>query len=235
VALTWGIQGCKTVPEQAIVKKDGKAYGVTQGAFRHRWWNYYERALSFADGEFWKEAESDLREAIRQREDDQRRARTYGFHFTDYFPHRELGVVFFNQRRFEEAVQELTTSLSKSMDIASALSSKLTSRLRGDPILATGISLRGYIFDNSGIAEWRVNGRKFPHDGSPDLKIEQKTILQLGEKTLVVEAEDRAGNVTSSKIALGMKPPEEAKNPGERQDASRYSDAKHGNRSDNVS
>jgi len=92
--------------------KDGKEYGRVQGAFRHRWWNFYERGLSFAEGEFFPEAAADLKEAIRQRTKDQRMARTYGMHFIDYFPHRELGIVYYETGRLEAAKMELELSLS---------------------------------------------------------------------------------------------------------------------------
>jgi hypothetical protein len=84
---------------------------VTAGAFRGRWWNHFERGVSYADGRLWKQAEEDFQQALRQRATDQRRARTYGMHFIDYFPHRELGVVLFHQGRYEEAIRELEASL----------------------------------------------------------------------------------------------------------------------------
>ncbi len=93
--------------------KDGKVYGRVQGAFRHRWWNYYERALSFMDGEFYEEALSDLKKALEQRDEDQRMARTYGMHFIDYFPHRESGVVHYRMENLEAAERELELSLSQ--------------------------------------------------------------------------------------------------------------------------
>jgi hypothetical protein len=62
--------------------------------WRARWWNYYKRGTSYAAGEFWTEAIADLQQAIAQRSVDQRQARTYGLHFIDYFPHRELGIVY---------------------------------------------------------------------------------------------------------------------------------------------
>jgi TolB-like protein len=100
------------VQQDAQVKiKDGKEYGVVEGSFRHRWWNYYERGLSYAQGEFWEEAAADLREAAKQRKADQRMARTYGMHFVDYFPHRELGVVCYHQGNYDQAETELETSL----------------------------------------------------------------------------------------------------------------------------
>jgi TolB-like protein/tetratricopeptide (TPR) repeat protein len=100
------------VQQDAQVKiKDGKRYGVVEGSFRHRWWNYYERGLSFAQGEFWTEAAADFKAALKQRQVDQRMARTYGMHFVDYFPHRELGVVYFHQGNYHQAEKELETSL----------------------------------------------------------------------------------------------------------------------------
>lgn len=106
--------GCiESGPQREAYLKDGKEYGVVRGAFRHRWWNYYERGLSFGEGEFFEEAAADLKEAIRQREKDQRMARTYGMHFIDYFPHRELGIVYYETGRLLEAENELELSLSQ--------------------------------------------------------------------------------------------------------------------------
>lgn len=93
--------------------KDGKEYGKVRGSFRHRWWNYYERGLSFAEGEFYKEALSDLEEAADQRFEDKRRARTYGMHFIDYFPHREMGMVYYLMGDFQAAKKELLLSLEQ--------------------------------------------------------------------------------------------------------------------------
>jgi len=104
---------CAGRPSRRTYVKDGKEYGRVSGAFfRHRWWNFYERGLSFAEGEFFSEAVSDLKEAIQQREKDQRMARTYGMHFMDYFPHRELGIVYYETGDFEAAKRELEISLS---------------------------------------------------------------------------------------------------------------------------
>ncbi len=101
---------CAGPPERTPEEKNEKMYGLTK-SFRNQWWDYYERGLSFADGGFWEKAELDLRDAIRKRNEDQRRARTYGRHFIDYFPHRELGVVLYEQGKTEEAIRELELSL----------------------------------------------------------------------------------------------------------------------------
>lgn len=103
--------GCASSHERKLYTRNGNVYGVTHGAFRNRWWNYYERGLSFADGEFYKEALADLKKASQQRTKDQRMARTYGMHFIDYFPHRELGIVYYRMGNLDTAKRELGLSL----------------------------------------------------------------------------------------------------------------------------
>jgi TolB-like protein len=107
------ICGCATQSSDSVYTKEGKEFGKVKGAFRHRWWNYYERGMSFADGEFHQEAGADFKIAIAQRPEDERRARTYGMHFVDYFPHRELGVVYYRMGDLKAAKAELELSLSQ--------------------------------------------------------------------------------------------------------------------------
>jgi TolB-like protein len=107
------IAGCQPAVQNPPRQRDGKLHGVTQGSFRHRWWNYYERGLSFAEGRFYDEALADLAESARQRGEDQRMARTYGMHFVDYFPHREMGVIHYLTGDLEAARQELKKSLAQ--------------------------------------------------------------------------------------------------------------------------
>jgi TolB-like protein len=104
---------CATQRDPSQYIKDGKEYGQVRGTFRYKWWNYYERGLSFADGRFFEEAVLDFKHAIDQRDKDQRMARTYGMHFVDYFPHRELGVVYYLKGELSAAQDELTRSLSQ--------------------------------------------------------------------------------------------------------------------------
>lgn len=106
------VSGCET-PSGSGIEKNGKRYGVTEGSFRHTWWNYYERGLSFGEGGFYREALADLQQALTDREADQRMARTYGMHFVDYFPHRECGVIYYLTGNLDAAQKELNTSLSQ--------------------------------------------------------------------------------------------------------------------------
>jgi hypothetical protein len=93
--------------------REGVAYGVTEGVFRGRWWSYYERGSSFLSGEYLDESARDFQKALDGRSRDTWRARTYGLHFVEYFPNRELGVVRYRQDRLDEAEQYLTRSLEQ--------------------------------------------------------------------------------------------------------------------------
>ncbi len=104
------VPGC-VEKRQSYVRND-KEYGITSGSFRGRWWNYYERGRSFSDGRFYKEAIEDFHKAIAGREQDQWRARTYGMHFVDYFPHRELGIVYYQRKEISKAIEELEISVT---------------------------------------------------------------------------------------------------------------------------
>ncbi|MFC1523453.1 CsgG/HfaB family protein [Thermodesulfobacteriota bacterium] len=110
--LCCAIFGCVSNAGQEGKFKNGRMYGVTEGLFNHRWWNYHERGISWSQGEFWSEAEADLKAAIKQRGIDQRNARTYGMHFIDYFPHRELGILYYETGRYDLAQGELERSLA---------------------------------------------------------------------------------------------------------------------------
>ena len=335
------LEGCSTTPEVLLVKEaDVKKYDDSGSAAKlslpqREWWKHYKRALELARGYFWEEAEINLRETIRQRENDQRRARTYGMNFIDYFPHCELGVVLYNMGRMEEAIQNLTASLAavkyekaalfldrarkdliikKGLDkhppeIASKSlmvcmvdksSGQITERceniknsrksllknvfsviVRGiarddtfvrhitvgtrkipidlsaqeipfgmevplvsgknkiplrlidltgkifesflsihadhiGPVIRielseegpepnAGIPLRGYVVDDSGVAEWGLDGQKYPYDGEQELEIRKIAYFPPDKGELVVMAKDIAGNVTSATIILGEK------------------------------
>ncbi|MBF0565710.1 MAG: hypothetical protein HQK89_10740 [Nitrospirae bacterium] len=81
--------------------------------FRDNWWNYYERGVSRQESGQLNESVSDITSAIEKREADQWRARTYGMHFVDYFPHRELGITYFKMKRYNDALRELEASLNQ--------------------------------------------------------------------------------------------------------------------------
>jgi len=115
--LSWTVDARKA-PECV---NDGKEYGVVDGNFREEWYSYQERGESYLEGECWEAALSDFERAIELRTAvdraadvsgcDQRRARTYGMHFEDWFGHRGKGIALYELDRIDEAIKSLETSL----------------------------------------------------------------------------------------------------------------------------
>ncbi|MBI3118486.1 MAG: hypothetical protein HYZ00_07355 [Candidatus Hydrogenedentes bacterium] len=101
--------------------RDGVRYGVTQGRFRGRWWNYYERGRSFLEGGYYAEAARDFRTALGNRSKDQLWPRIYGLHFIpEYFPQRELGVTRYYQQDLAGTEEALQASLSQQFSARAA-------------------------------------------------------------------------------------------------------------------
>jgi tetratricopeptide (TPR) repeat protein len=102
--------GCfpKTCP---VCIKDGTQYGWTGRNFLGEWDDYYACGLSYIEGRCFDKAIWALKEAIKQRKKDQWKARSYGMHFVDYFPHRELGFCYYQQGQYQKALHELDLSI----------------------------------------------------------------------------------------------------------------------------
>lgn len=194
-----------------------------RGAFRHRWWNYYERGLSYKEGEFYPEAIADFGFAIAQREEDQRMARTYGMHFIDYSPHRELGIAYFETGNLEKANAELERSLSH---WSTAKTRFYLDRVRRALILQKGVEvpppiieleeksdeiwsredplvLTGVVRDDNYVADVRVRGVKLFQEGSEkQLKFQERLHLVQGDHTIDITAINLAGSSATKKINI---------------------------------
>lgn len=219
------LQTACTEPATKVVPmhKDGKQYGVNQGAFRSRWWNHYERGLSFAEGGFLAEAEADLRKALNMRGQDQRRARTYGLHFVDFFGHRELGVILYRQGRLQEAMQELEASLST---VKSAKAELYLDRVRRDWVLQQkldrippsiqidtplarslvqefSIKVKGIAEDDTFVKQIKVNGIPVRIDLAAErIPFEVNVPLQRAENRIEVEVVDIIGRVAKTLVRV---------------------------------
>jgi len=97
--------------------KDGVKYGVKRGNFGYGFDDYYERGMSYLNGECLESAAKDFFKAIQIENKDQRKIRTHGFHYIEYFPHRELGITYFLMKDYKKARIELEQSIN---DISTA-------------------------------------------------------------------------------------------------------------------
>lgn len=128
--------------------RNGKEYGETSNSFQGHWWNYYERGRSFSDGKFYKEAIADFQKGIEDQDKDQWKAQTSDMNFTDYFPHREMGIIYFQRKQYNLAISELEDSI---LSAPSAKGHYFLNKARGAKIHQEGrdMSAPGLHFEGS--------------------------------------------------------------------------------------
>lgn len=208
------LSGCQVVPDNPGVEKDGRTYGITKGNFRSRWWNYYERGLSFMEGSLWEHAEKDFRAALVQSDRDERRVRTYGRHLTEYFLHRELGICLFHQNRVSDAITELELSLSSEktaraefyLDKARKIriekekldhsppQVQMESPKEGLITNAFSCMVQGLAKDDTFVSSIRINGKSVRVDlSAPEIRFQEELPLKSGENLILVQTEDLSG------------------------------------------
>ena len=103
-------------PINKTCKKDKTIFDYTDYSnkiFTGQFYDYFERGLYFIECKCFKEAREDFQKAIALRSLDKRWAQTYGMHYIDYFPHRELGIVHYLIGNYNEAKSELEISISQ--------------------------------------------------------------------------------------------------------------------------
>lgn len=218
------LTGCAVKQARTPYIKDDEEFGKTGGLFRARWWNYYERGMSFADGGFNDEALEDFKRAIVGRNSDQWRARTYGMHFVNYFPHRELGIVYYRQRKVEAAIRELEISL-KTAESAKAKfflnkARKLDLEASGKDLMPPiirfsdnqddefitnrlAVNVEGTVTDDSFVSSMQINGNPFHLELSvPFFNFSREIRLKEGINKISVTADDLLGRTTRKELKV---------------------------------
>lgn len=193
------------------------------GTFRGKWWNYYNRALSSSEAERYDEAVIDLKSAIERREKDQWRSRTYGMHFIDYFPHRELGVIHFNRGEIAQAISELELSLSQAesakaifylnkarrqqllnLNIQFAPPSIIVASPADDGVVNDFIlTVKGTVSGAGYISRLLINDIPYRIDLARNtVDFEQSVVIDGDTRKITIAAEDLVGNASVKSIPL---------------------------------
>ena len=209
------------VPPAPVYERNGERYGETTGIFRQQWWSYYERGASYALGDYREDAARDFAAALRLRDDDCRQARTYGMHYVDYFPNRELGIVRLADGGYAEAETLLERSLSY---VSSDRARYFLNRARQLRLLQEGrdnapptieidtpsmdlvtreltIPVMGRAMDDTFVAAVDIAGQPFAIPLSePRVAFHMDVQLQEGENSVAVRATDLVGH--TAEVAL---------------------------------
>jgi hypothetical protein len=204
-----------------VAAGDALRYG--SGTFRSKWWNYYDRGLALSERSDPEGAIRDLQKAISMRSRDQRMARTYGMHFIDYFPHRELGIVYLNTGKTDKAISELERSL-KDEESSKAIfylnkarktgllekglrpdppSISLYSPMHGAAVNSFKIKAEGRVSGKGYISRLSLNGEIY-RIGLAEKEVEFEKEITVYDDTdrITVVSEDLLGNVSTHSIPL---------------------------------
>ena len=200
--------------------------------FRGKWWNYYVRGRWYADGGYYNEAIEDFKKSISLRSKDERSARSYGLHFWEYFAHRELGIVYYNQEKYEGAKKELETSLSTADSARTKFylnkcneailkitkidqeppEIKISSHADGELVNTPIINLKGIVSDDccANCNNIHIQGKKlFIELAEKNINFSEDVSLRPGENVILLEASDLVGKSVQKnlRITLDISPP----------------------------
>ena len=83
---------------------------IAQLAAVEQFYTYYEAGLKYMEAKEWVRAIAEFKSAISLEFEDAHKKRTYGTRFIQYYPHRELGICYYNLGEFDDAMGELQLS-----------------------------------------------------------------------------------------------------------------------------
>jgi tetratricopeptide (TPR) repeat protein len=72
---------------------------------------YYEEGVKYLKIDSLNEAETCFKHALKYRNKDAIQARTYGIHYIEYFPNRELGIIYYKRQQLDLAIDFLEKSM----------------------------------------------------------------------------------------------------------------------------
>ena len=210
-------------------------YGVVSGTFGGKWFDYYERGASYIEGALvamdagdeatMKKAVrlgmADLQLALKGRDEDQRRARTYGMHTIDYFPNREMGIGHYISGELEQAKSKLEKSLStvessKAQFFMDRVRAKMIEQRGGDSInpeirlgdvppktAAPELNFKITATDSGFVSVLVINDEEenIPL-ANTSIESEKTIALEEGENIIEITAMDLSGNVAEKTVKI---------------------------------
>lgn len=79
-----------------------------------KWYNDYEDGIKLMEQEQWAAAILKFKNALTVKSNDTSKIKTYGMHFIEYYPHREIGICLYELKEHAKAEQQLQLSLRQS-------------------------------------------------------------------------------------------------------------------------
>lgn len=182
---------------------------------------YYEQGLENLNNDNLDKAIVAFERAIKLNDTDSKQARTYGVNFIEYFPHRELGIVYYMKNDLDKAIHFLEKSIEQESSERAEEYLLLIGQVKHDrsisvidneapeieilspemlnakvfepvPNQMKQITLLGNVKDPGGVYEVIVNDREAPVSSNGDFSIE--VLLGVGQNEVFVKATDMKQN-----------------------------------------
>lgn len=191
--------------------------------FQEQWWSYYERGRYFSQANRYKEAISDFKKAIEELENDTWRVQTGNAGTIDYFPHRELGVVYYLRQEYNLAIPELEHSIKTApsakghyfFNKARAAQINRNSSDKSPPQLiirgpqgkrltnSTSMTIDGVAIDDTFVSSIQIGKEQIPFEiAKKQKKFSVAIPLDSGENIIPIAVTDLAGNTTRDTLAI---------------------------------
>lgn len=218
---TLSVAGCANLNGQHT--RDTREQGQSSESFTGQWWHYYERGRSLSAGKSFSGAIADFKQAIERRGNDQWQADTEDMQVVDYFPHRELGIIYFQRKQYEEAIAELEYSLQSA---PSAKAHYFLNKARAEKLYASGRDMsppeihldgssgkraangftsiiKGVAVDDSFVAAIQVGDIPVPVELAAKQRVFTVEVpLQEGENVIRIIATDLVGKTTEQNLEI---------------------------------
>ena len=177
------------------------------------------------EGKCYRQAIWAFEMAIKKRPEDEWMTRTYGMHFVDYFPHRELGITYYWLNDYSNALKELKHSIQNaSSDKAITFLDKVRTRIllvqkkeistpelnifqfeqstvlwtNSDPVIISGMAT-----DDAFVKKVAVSGRPvFMEGAQKKFEFEEHLDLSEGKHELLILAENLPGKTIERKVMI---------------------------------
>ena len=219
--LVTAISGCAEQKKEHI--RDGEEYSKTSSNFSEQWWDYYERGKFLSSGRFHRKAIADFKKAIGGSDKDQWQIKIDSMHSMDYFPHRELGVVYFQRKEYGLAIIELENSI---LSAPSAKGHYFLNKARGAKLRQEGRDMsaprlhlegssnqiitnsfthiiKGVAEDESYVAAIQVGDIHVPLELAEKLKVFTTEVpLKVGKNIIRIIATDLVGKTTEQNLEI---------------------------------
>jgi tetratricopeptide (TPR) repeat protein len=200
------------------------AYSVSPADFNGQWWEFYERGRSLAESGQHREAAADFLAAIAQRDQDQWQAPIDDAgRAVNYFPHRELGILYVASKEFDKAIIALEASIASA---PSAKASFFLNKARSGKFARDAIDrsppelffegsttpqitsksskvVTGVASDDTLLAALTVAGRPVPMSLAEQHKVfKTEVTLAEGRNSIKAVATDLAGKTTEKTLEI---------------------------------